>query len=220
MSRQHLGMVTLNGWLGNTHAKQKSCFICQSSYLGYILLNFLSEQAAKAACSCKYFYVCQPKCILHFHTATVTPCGAALLQRTKKGRVFFLTSDVKLCLSISQLKCIKQVERLQQSQCNKWYYAGCRNRGCCVVPVSTQYVGRAYVGIQTNLLHLLCQGSSQLLAKVRLAICLLSAVVLSPGAVCWCYYVSVIICGSGSLSGVSEEGQPVRVIGIVISLHG
>lgn len=37
---------------------------------------------------------------------------------------------------------------------------------------------------------------AQLLAKVRLAICLLSAAVSSPGAIHRCYYVLVIICGN------------------------
>lgn len=54
-------------------------------------------------------------------------------------------------------------------------------------------------------LRLLCQGSAPLLAKARLAICLLSAAAPSLGAAHRCFYVLVIICGSGSLSGVSGE---------------
>lgn len=63
-----------------------------------------------------------------------------------------------------------------------------------------------------NLLRLLCQGSAPLLAKVRLAICLLSAAVPAPGAAHRCYYIWVIICGSGGLFGVYEKGQRARII--------
>lgn len=58
-----------------------------------------------------------------------------------------------------------------------------------------------------NLLRLLCQGSAPLLAKVRLAICILSAAVPSPGAMHRGYYVLVIIYRSGSLSGASEKAS-------------
>lgn len=50
--------------------------------------HFLSVQAAKEACSCNIF-VCRPKWNLHFHTATVTPCGDALPPRTQKEEFSF-----------------------------------------------------------------------------------------------------------------------------------
>lgn len=63
-----------------------------------------------------------------------------------------------------------------------------------------------------DLLRLLCHGRAQLLAKVRLAICLLCAAVPSPGAAYRCCHVLVNIRESGSLSGVSEKGQCVRIL--------
>lgn len=56
-----------------------------------------------------------------------------------------------------------------------------------------------------NLLSLLCQSSAQLLAKVRLAICLLSTAVLSLGA------VSIMHCLLSQhltvLSGIFDKGK-------------
>ena len=63
-----------------------------------------------------------------------------------------------------------------------------------------------------NLLRLLCRGSAQFLAKIRLAIFLLCAAVPSPGAAHRCHYVFLIISGSGSLFGVSEKGKCAIII--------
>lgn len=81
----------------------------------------------------------------------------------------------------------------------------------CATPVSAQYVGRAYVGIQMDLFRLLCQGSAQLLAKVRLAICLLSAAVPCAGAAHRCFCAPVIIRSMWSIRK-KNKGEHVGVM--------